>query len=124
MDSDSLRMYDFYNDPGSVKVGPFTISNLSSECEGDNTFVHALAYSCNVGMVRIAQRMTKYVFYSYLEKLGFGKKTGIELAGEADGTLPDFNNISVARFFNNTFGQGMLATPLQMAVAYSTLVNG
>jgi cell division protein FtsI/penicillin-binding protein 2 len=98
-------MFDFYNDPGWVKIGQYTIANISEECEGDHTFLHALEYSCNVGMVRIAQAMTKYVFYSYLEKLGFGELTGIELAGEDSGTLPDFNFVSVARFFNNTYGQ-------------------
>ncbi|USN54393.1 MAG: hypothetical protein H6765_07645 [Candidatus Peribacteria bacterium] len=97
---------------------------MSSECLGDNTFVHALAFSCNVGMVRIAQKITKYVFYAYLAKLGFGQPTGIELAGEQAGTLPDFNTVSVARYFNNTYGQGLLATPLQMAIAYGALVNG
>ena len=68
--------------------------------------------------------MTKYVFYAYLERLGIGKLTDIELAGEDPGTLPDFNVVSKARFFNNTFGQGLLATPLQMAMTYGALVNG
>gem|GEM_PF-1301754 len=72
----------------------------------------------------MAQAMQKYVFYSYLEKLGFGKPSGIELANEQGGTLPDFNTVSRARFFNNTYGQGILSTPLQMASAYAALVNG
>ena len=123
VDSDSISMYEFYNDPGFVDIGPYTIANIASQCKWDNTFLHALAFSCNVWMVRIAQKMSKYVFYAYLKKLWFWEKTTIELAGEESWTLPDFNAISVARFFNNTFGQGLLATPLQMAVAYSALVN-
>lgn len=124
IDSDSVGLYEFYNDPGVINVGQFKIANVSKECEGDNTFLHALWFSCNVGMVRIAQKVSKYVFYSYLKKLKFGEKTGIELAGEESGTLPNFNAVSLARFFNNTFGQGILVTPLQMAVAYSALANG
>lgn len=123
IDSDSINLYDFYNDPGSVKIGPYTISNIDKKCLGDNTFSHALSFSCNVWMVRIAQAVTKYVFYNYLQKLWFGQSTTIELANEEPGTLPDFNTVSVARYFNNTYGQGILATPLQMAVGYATLVN-
>ena len=74
-------------------------------------------------MVRLAQAMTKYVFYSYLDKLWFGKSTWIELAWEDDWTLPDYNFVSLARFFNNTYGQWLLATPLQMAVSFGALVN-
>lgn len=124
IDSDSLSMYDFYNDPGFVRVGPYTISNVLEECTGDHTFLHALAYSCNVGMVRIAQRVTKYIFYSYINKLKFGAPSWIELAGEDGGSIPNFNTVSDAWFFNNTFWQWLLVTPLQMAVAYATLVNG
>ena len=124
VDSDSLSMYDFYNDPGFVDIWPYTIANISDKCEWDNTYLHALEFSCNVGMVRMAQQMTKYIFYAYLEKLWFGQPTGIELAWEDGGTLPDYNTISVARFFNNTFWQWLLATPLQMATAYSSLING
>lgn len=123
IDSDSINLYDFYDDPWFVEIGPFTIANISSKCLWDNTFSHALSFSCNVWMVRIAQAVTKYVFYNYLNKLGFGQKTWVELANEESWTLPDFNTVSVARFFNNTYGQWILATPLQMATSYSSLVN-
>lgn len=123
MDSDTLDMFDYYHDAGKVTIGPFTIANISWECTGDHTYLHALEYSCNVWMVRMAQKMTKYVFYSYLEKLGFGKLTGIELAGEEGWFLENYNTVSQARFFNNTYGQWLLATPLQMAVSYAALVN-
>ncbi len=124
IDSDALSMYDFYNDPGIVQVWPYTISNVLHECMGDHTFLHAFAFSCNVWMVRIAQKVTKYIFYSYLKRLKFGEPTGIELAGEDWGSIPDFNTVSDAQFFNNNFWQGLLATPIQMSVAYSTLLNG
>ncbi len=123
IDSDALGLYDYYNDPWKVKVGQYTISNISFACTWDHTFSHALAYSCNVWMVRMAQKILKYVFYSYLGKLWFWEKTGVELAGEDWWTLPDFNTVSKARFFNNTYGQWILSTPLQMAAAYAATVN-
>jgi len=75
IDSDAFGMYDLHNDPGIVKVGQFTIANVSFICTGNHPFLHALEFSCNVGMVRMAQKTLKYVFYSYLDKLGFGEKT-------------------------------------------------
>ena len=80
LDTDSLGLYDYYYDPGKVQVGEFTISNIARACIGTHTYLHALEYSCNVGMIRLAQKLSKYVFYNYMERLGFGKMTGIELA--------------------------------------------
>lgn len=124
IDSDALSMFDFYFDPWFVKIGIYEIANIANACKGSHTFEHALAYSCNVGMVRIAQRVYKYVFYDYLDKLWFGRSTGIELWQEDGWSLPDYNTVSFARYFNNTFGQWLLATPLQMAIWYSALLNG
>ena len=124
IDSDSLGLYDFYFDPWFVKIGIYEIANIANACKWSHTYEHALAYSCNVGMVRIAQKIYKYMFYDYLDKLWFGRATGIELGQEDGGTLPNYNSVSFARYFNNTFGQWLLATPLQMAVWYSALLNG
>lgn len=124
LDTDTIWLYDYYYDPGKVQVGEFTISNVASACIGEHTFLHALEFSCNVGMIRLAQKLSKYLFYNYVERIGFGKETWIELAGEEAGRMPDFNNVPLSQFFNNTYGQWMLATPLQMAVAYAALING
>jgi stage V sporulation protein D (sporulation-specific penicillin-binding protein) len=42
---------------------------------GNHTFLHGLVNSCNVGMVRVVQRIGKEIFYNYLSKFGFGKVT-------------------------------------------------
>jgi len=75
-------------------------------------------------MVRIAQKIGKDMFYNYIDKLGFWKLTNIELAGESEWYVEGISTVSDARFFNNTFGQWLLATPLQIAAAYAPLVNG
>lgn len=125
LDTDEIRFYDPYTDPNKVQVGQFWIKNADPKfCGGDRNFLHAFVYSCNVGMVRIAQRMGKESFYNYLEKLEFWKQTGIELANEEGGFVEGVTSVSDARFFNNTFWQGLLVTPLQLAVGYGTLLNG
>ncbi len=125
LDSDEIDMYDLYDDPyGEVDVGQFTIKNADDKCTGTHNFLFALQYSCNVGMVRIAQNITRYVFYNYIEKLGFGQYTNIELGWEDKWFVESVNKASDARFYNNTFGQWLLATPLQIAVAYWSFFNG
>ena len=124
LDTDEIRFYDPYNDPGKVKVWPFTISNADDICRGDWNFLHAFVWSCNVGMVRIAQKLGKEIFYNYVDKLGFWKMTWIEVANEDPGYIEWVTSVSDARFFNNTFWQWLLVTPIQLAAGYGAIVNG
>ena len=124
LDTDEIRFYDPYNDPGKVKVGQFTIKNADDACMGDWNFLHAFVWSCNVGMVRIAQKLGKEIFYNYVDKLGFWKATWIEVANEDPWFVEWVTTVSDARFFNNTFGQWLLVTPIQLAAWYGAVVNG
>ncbi|HMY80587.1 MAG TPA: penicillin-binding protein 2 [Candidatus Absconditabacterales bacterium] len=124
LDSDEVGLYDTYYDKGELQVGDYFIKNVSRACLGTNTILHALQFSCNIGMVNVIQKIGKHVFYNYLERLGFGKQTGIEIAGEVAGSIPNSQLTQKSRFFNNSFGQGLIVTPIQIAVAYSSLVNG
>ena len=124
LDVDEIRFFDYYFDSGYVEVGPYKIKNADEECYGWNSFLHALIYSCNVGMVRVAQRVGKEGFYNYLTKLGFGRPTNIELAWEDEWYVDSVSSVSFARYLNNSFGQWLLATPLQIAAWYWALVNG
>ncbi len=56
----------------------------------------------------------------------FGKKTGIEQGYEAEGSVPDpvEGYGRDIKYANTAFGQGMTATPLQMAAAFSSTING
>jgi cell division protein FtsI/penicillin-binding protein 2 len=55
-----------------------------------------------------------------------GKATGIEQGYESDGIVPDPNEgyARDLKYANTTFGQGMTATPVQMAAAFSAVLNG
>lgn len=124
LDSDEISLYDFYEDKGEVKVWPYTIQNIAKECLWENNYLHALIFSCNVWMVRIIQTIGKEIFYNYYQKLWFGKKTWIELAGEEEWFIEGAASTSVARFLNNSFWLWMKATPIQIATAYSAIING
>ncbi len=126
LDTNEIDMYDEYTDLESqVKIGDYTIRNAAVEaCQWVHSFLYALQHSCNVGMVRIAQKLTKNLFYNYLDKLWFGQMTHIELAGEDPWFVDNPSTVSLTRFYNNVFGQWLLATPIQIAAAYGAVLNG
>lgn len=124
LDSDEVRLNDYYQDNWSLKIDRYTIKNASqTACMWYHTLLEALVHSCNVWMIKIVQAIGKEIFYNYLIKLGFWESTWIELAEEKHWTLPHKNNVSMAAFFNNSFWQWVAVTQIQLAAAYSALVN-
>jgi cell division protein FtsI/penicillin-binding protein 2 len=86
--------------------------------------MHALDWSCNVGMINIIQKIGPSLFHKYIEDFGFGMKTNVMLDGEYFSRLDPYEKWSRTQFFTMSFGQGISATMLQMASAYSVLANG
>lgn len=85
------------------------------------TFDRGYAYSSNVGVINIISRhMNSTMLRQYFKRLGFGKKTGIELPNENKGKL-DFRYET--EIYNAGFGQGILTTPIQNAKAMTALTN-
>lgn len=123
IDTDEISMYDFYEDKWKIEVWPYTISNVHKECIWTNTFLNSLEWSCNVWMVKIAQKIRRFAFYNYLDKIWLWKRTDIELDWEDPWAISALTDYSLARFYNNSFGQWILVTPIQMLVWYSALVN-
>ncbi len=83
-----------------------------------------LAFSSDVGIIKMALKVGDKTIYDFLKKFGFGEKTGIDLPGESRGLLRDYrlwNNISVAYI---SMGQGIGVTPLQMVRSYCAIANG
>ncbi|WP_051208502.1 peptidoglycan D,D-transpeptidase FtsI family protein [Propionicicella superfundia] len=82
-----------------------------------------VAYSSNVGTVKLARQMDKATLAEYLSKLGFGSTTGLPLAGEATGSIPGADMSDQTRD-QVAFGQGLSVTAVQEAAAVAALVNG
>lgn len=109
---------------GRFKIGKRTIREAEqSHAQGLITVSEILAYSSNVGTSKIALKIGDQKLREGLLKFGFGQKSGIDLPGEAKGIilgLPWKDHLLA----NISFGQGMTATPLQMANAYAAIANG
>ncbi|MDQ5844027.1 MAG: SpoIID/LytB domain-containing protein [Acidobacteriota bacterium] len=80
----------------------------------------AIAYSCNYYFGKVGERLNQASFVSTLNEFGFGRKTGVN-ATEGDGKLS-----RSAWRPENAIGEtdSLLATPIQLLNAYTTLVNG
>ena len=72
----------------------------------------------------MGQLLGKDRLFSYIDKFGFGKKTGIDLAGEATGILFPLDRVGNVELATSAFGQGISVTPIQQVMAVSAVVNG
>jgi len=79
IDTGEIKPYDFYTDDGKLTIDNFTISNVDKNCLWYNTFQNALNYSCNIGMIRIVQKLGKALLHKYLYDFGFWELTNISL---------------------------------------------
>ncbi len=113
-----------FNDTGSVAIGPDTIYNFNREKYGEQTLSGILEKSINTGAVYLSKLVLKQTFISYLEKLGFDKKTGVDLQGEVSSKNELLKKGSPFGFATASFGQGIEMTPIQFAAAFSIFANG
>jgi len=114
----------YYCEGGRMKVGDRWVK----EAEKKEAFAwlnvtEILAYSSNVGAAKIAFDLGDRRLLQNLTDFGFGAKLGIDLPGEGRGIvnpLPWHSHL----LSNVAFGQGITATPLQVASAYAAIANG
>lgn len=115
---------DHFYDAGKVNVDGSVLKCWKSGGHGDQTFLQVLQNSCNPGFVKLGQLLGKEKLFSYIDKFGFGNKTGIDLSGEATGILFPMNKVGNVELATTAFGQGISVTPIQQVVAVSAVVNG
>lgn len=116
--------HDHFYDTGKVKVDGSTLKCWKSGGHGDQTFLEVLQNSCNPGFVKLGQLLGKERLFSYIEKFGFGEKSGVDLMGEGTGIIFPFEKIGNVELATTAFGQGISVTPVQQVMAVSAVVNG
>ena len=93
----------FYCD-GGQQVADWFITCHKRAGHGDQTLTQVLENSCNDGMMQIVQKLGADTFWDYLENYGLFDSTGIDLFA--------------------SFGQTFKITPIQMATAFASMING
>jgi cell division protein FtsI/penicillin-binding protein 2 len=112
-----------FNENGPTKVGEYAIKTWNDQYHGTITMRQVLEMSSNPGMVFVGTQLGSEKLYQYIQKFGFGEKTGIDLQGEEAAILHplrDWHEIDAA---TTTFGQGIAVTPIQMVTAVAALAN-
>ena len=87
-------------------------------------FSKILQVSSNIGFTKVAEKLKRERYFKYIEKFGFGQMTGIDVPGEVSGLLRKPESWSAIDLATHAFGQGISATPMQMAMAYAAIANG
>ena len=118
-----LENEKFY-DSGSVRVANARIKCWKHGGHGMQTFLQVVENSCNPGFVALGQRIGKEKLFNYIDKFGFGEKTGIDLNGEGTGIIFDLDRVGEVELATTAFGQGVSVTPIQQITAVSAAING
>jgi len=110
--------------PWTMHIGDYVIHDSDPHAVMRMTLGDIVAESSNIGAVMVADRLGSAALATYLSRFGLGHATGIGFPGESNGImlpLDQWNDTSLATM---AYGQGIAATPLQMASVYATIANG
>ena len=131
LDADKITLKDTFLDNNDLEIGDVRIQNADRYDHpwghGPITASDVLALSNNVGAAKIGLTLGRENLYEAFRRFGFGQPTGIDLAGEAGGVLwdPDGPNASGdLTAAQNSFGQGLSLTAVQLVAGYASFANG
>lgn len=113
-----------YEDKGYATIGGRVLRNAQGRSYGRLDISGILEKSANAGAVFVGQRLGAEKLYRYLRDFGFGQPTGVDLAAEVSGTVRALQDWYPVDLGTASFGQGLSATPLQLAAAYAAIANG
>lgn len=115
---------DTFECGGSLQVGSHTIKCWKTSGHGSQILPQILQNSCNVGFMKLGEKIGKETLNEYIKKLGFGKTTGIDLPGEASGIVKKTENITESDLATISFGQTNTLTAIQYMQSFNALANG
>ena len=116
----------FYEGEKTFQSGSYTLQDGTVIRDADRkgwgtiSFDTGFAYSSNVAATILGLNLGVEKLTDYYTNLGFGGKTGIELANEVDGKI---NFLRESELSNASFGQGISVTPIQILEALSSMTN-
>jgi cell division protein FtsI/penicillin-binding protein 2 len=128
LDSGAVDLSTTYEDTYGVYwvEDTWPIYNWDGGAWGEQDMTGCMQHSLNVCLAHIAvDLLGEEDFYKYVQAFGFGRSTGVDLAGEANFPLrlPDNNQWVVVDLATNSFGQGIAVTPIQMVAAVGAIAN-
>jgi len=124
MEEGLVKETDTFNCSGSKQVGGHTIKCWKTSGHGTQTLPEILQNSCNVGFMEIGARIGGTKLTEWIQKMGFGKVSGIDLPGEAKGIIKKAESITESDLATIAFGQTNTVNASQYMAAYNAIANG
>jgi cell division protein FtsI (penicillin-binding protein 3) len=108
----------------TIRVADRTIHESHSRGTERLNVRQIIEQSSNVGTITIAQRLGEGQLAHWIDRFGFGKRTGVDFPGESPGFALPLDQWSGSTIGTVPIGLGIAVTPVQMARAYSAIANG
>ena len=105
-------------------IDGYLIHDWDSRSHGNVTMQRVLDLSLNNGAIKVQQMEGQDPFYANMLGFGIGSPTGVDLAGEVNDPLPPQSSFGVLKYAEASFGQGVVATPVEMLAAVNAVANG
>ena len=109
--------------PYEIEVADRRIHDSHERVTQRLTVAQILSRSSNVGTIQVAQMLGQNRLARWIERFGFGRKTGVDFPGETRGIVLPVEKWSGSTIGNVPIGQGIAVTPVQMAAAYGAIAN-
>lgn len=109
--------------PTSIQVADRVIHEHEPRPTVRMTVADIVAQSSNVGAITLAQELGSKRLSSWVDRFGFGSKTGLDFPGETSGIVPPLERWSGSTIGTLPIGHGIAVTPVQMAAAYAAVAN-
>lgn len=107
---------------GAWNVGSKTIRD--DHAKGVISVTEVIKYSSNVGAAKLGFMLGAEKTLHYLSDFGFGRSTGLGLPGEVSGVMRTASSIKPIELATTSFGQGVTASPVQLAAGVAVIANG
>jgi cell division protein FtsI (penicillin-binding protein 3) len=108
--------------PGTMALGRYTIRDHRNY--GVQTVTGLITKSSNIGAAKLVARLDNDYYYDFVHGFGYGQVPGSGFPGEVPGVLMTPARWSGTTKATMSYGYGLSATPLQVAMAYAALGNG
>lgn len=107
---------------GAWSIGGRTIHD--DHPKGAISVSDVIKYSSNIGVAKLGFMLGPVKVFDYLKAFGFGRPTLLGLPGEVSGQMRTAANVRTIELATTSFGQGITASPVQLAAAVATIANG
>lgn len=109
--------------PYEIHVADRVIHDAHERGTERMTVDEIISQSSNVGTITLAQLLGESRLSEWMQRFGFGRKTGVDYPGETRGIVPPLARWSGSTIGTMPIGHGVAVTPVQMAAAYAAVAN-